>query len=266
VLPLGTSLVFQFQTVIGFTVDTTVPLVNTAIVDFDSNPGAGGRPGSASDSAALIVLPPGSFGCEAAAGAWLDDRYVEDIPHIDAIYTGSAQPGARVTVRVADANGAPAGIAHVTADAGGNWLTLMPTVTATDLIRIDRQTQWFERSSLFTSPVGLEQVLADRLGDGIHRVVNGADIPDAPYKLSIEQSPAGFALDDAAATNLRGYFAPAWRDQLFADQPLSIGTVFRDIAGTAVARDFAADLEPLGFGVNAFKAEFLANAMAGSTR
>ncbi|MEY2882957.1 MAG: hypothetical protein RL490_681, partial [Pseudomonadota bacterium] len=266
VLPLGSSLVFQFQAVIGFTVDTTVPLVNTADVAFDSNPGPGGRPGSASDTAALVVQAPGIVGRDTALPGRFDDRYVEELPHMDAIYTGTAQPGARVTVRLTDAIGAPAGLANVTADAGGNWLALLPTVKATDLMRAHSHTQWFERSSLFKSPTGLEQTLSDGLGDRLHRVVNGSDLADAPYGLHIEQSPAGFALDDAAATNLRSYFAPAWRDQLFVDQPLSIGTVFRDIARTALARDAAADQHPIGFGVNAFNAEFLAGVKPGATR
>ena len=142
----------------------------------------------------------------------------------------------------------------------------MPSVTATDLTRTDQRNAWFERSALFNNVATQHHVLADGTGDRLFKVTSGASFADAPYSLRIEQSPAGFAADDAAAANLRSYFAPAWRAQLFADQPLSVDTVFRDIAGSSVARDFAADLHPLGFGVNAFNAEFLASAALGSTR
>lgn len=265
-LPLGTALIYQFQAVVSFTTDTTLVLVNTANVGFDSMPGAGGRLGAATDSASLQVLAPGMVRREEALPGWFDDRYVDILPRIDQIYSGAAQPGSRVTLTVTDARGAPSGVAHVTADAGGNWLALMPTVTATDLMRTDTQTAWFQRSALFETSIGQGGVLADSMGDRPSVVTSGASFADAPYALRIEQAPAGFAADDAAATNLRSYFAPAWRAQLFADQPLSADTVFRDVAGTAVSRDFAADLHPLGFGVNAFNAEFLASAALGSTR
>ena len=265
-LPLGTALIYQFQAVVSFTADTTVPLVNTANIGFDSMPGAGGRLGSATDSASLQVQAAGMVRRDEVLPGWYDDRYVDILPRIDQIYSGAAQPGSRVTLTVTDARGAPSGTAQVTADAGGNWLALMPTVTATDLMRTDTQAAWFQRSALFETSVGQGGILADSMGDRRSVVTSGASFADAPYALRIEQAPAGIAADDAAATNLRSYFAPAWRAQLFAEQPLSVDTVFRDIASTAIARDFAADLHPLGFGVNAFNAEFLASAALGSTR
>ena len=265
-LPLGTELIYRFQAIVGFTVDTTRPLINLASVGYDSTPGPGGRAVSTSDSAALLVQAPGMMRRDEVLPGWRDDRYVDKLPRIDQIYSGAAQPGSRVTLTVSDARGAPSGVANVTADSGGNWLALMPSVTASDLMRTDHRNAWFERSALFSGAANQDRVLADGTGDRLFTVTSGASFADAPYALRIEQSPAGFAADDAAAANLRSYFAPAWRAQLFADQPLSADTVFRDVAGTAVSRDFAADLHPLGFGVNAFNAEFLASAALGSTR
>lgn len=265
-LPLGAELVYRFGAVIGFGVDATRPLVNTATASFDSTPGPGGRAGLVTDTAALLVVAPGMLRRDEVLPDRHDDRHVDILPRIDQICSGAAQPGSRVTLTVTDARGAPSGVADVTADSGGNWLALMPSVTATDLTRTDQRSAWFEDSALFTSASGQDRVLADGTGDRLFNVTASASFADAPYALRIEQSPAGFAADDAAAANLRSYFAPAWRAQLFADQPLSADTVFRDVASTAIGRDFAADLHPLGFGVNAFNAEFLASAALGSTR
>ena len=190
-LPLGAELVYRFGAVIGFGVDATRPLVNTATASFDSTPGPGGRAGLVTDTAALLVVAPGMLRRDEVLPDRHDDRHVDILPRIDQIYSGAAQPGSRVTLTVTDARGAPSGIAHVTADSGGNWLALMPSVTATDLTRTDQRSAWFKDSALFTSASGQDRVLADGTGDRLLNVTAGASFADAPYALRIEQSDEG---------------------------------------------------------------------------
>jgi uncharacterized repeat protein (TIGR01451 family) len=260
-LPLGSEIVFRFEAVIGLDIDPTKPFVNTASVDWDSNPGPGGRPGTAEDTALVTLLGADVRRRDEALG-WLDEtRYVETLPQIDPIYSGTAQPGSRISLSLADALGGVAGTAHVMADAGGNWLALMPSVLASS--EGWNRPDPLAGSRLFEPMHGLPPVLSDGIGERRFEVRVGAFVPDQPYALHVAQTASAPLMQDEAAPNLRAFFAPAWRDQLFIDQPLSVETVFRDLAGTAIARDFAAARTPLGFGANAFNSEFLASGAAG---
>jgi hypothetical protein len=261
VLPLGEEILLRFDAVIGFDVDASQPLVNTASLFWDQTPGLGGRPATGEDTAVITLLGSEPRRREEALGELDDSRYVEVLPRIDPIYSGTAQPGARLTLTLRDAFGAPAGQAFVTAGADGNWLALMPSVNVTE--RDGRRPDPLAGSRLFESTHGLPPVLADGAGERRFDVRVGAYVADQPYALHVQQTASGPLLQDTAPPNLRAYFAPAWRDQLFVDQPLSVETVFRDLAGAAIARDFAAAETPIGFGVNAFNAEFLASGLAG---
>lgn len=258
VLPLGTELVIRFDAQIGFTVSPAQPLPNTATVTYDQVPGAGGRPAVTEDTAYVNVLPGDVPRREQPAGHWLRDRYVERLPRIDGIYSGTAQAGSRLMLTLVDGMGAPSGSTAVTADAGGNWIALMPSA-----ITIDRH-DWQDRvadSSLFRDMVHAKPAEPEWDADRTVRV--GAYVPDGAHRLQIDHLSAGNMQPDKLlgaepSNNLRTYFAPAWRDELFIEKPLSIDRVFEDLAGNAISRDFAAAKEPLGFALNTFNAELLA--------
>lgn len=257
-LPLGAELVFRFDAQIAYTVDPTQPLLNTVTVTYDQVPGEGGRPSRTEDTASVTVLPGDSPRRETPGGHWLRDRYVERLPRIDNIYSGSAQPGARLMLTLVDSLGAPSGTAAVTADAGGNWMALMPSA-----VQMDRH-DWQDRiadSRLFRDIVHSEPASPQWDAERVVRV--GAYVPDGGYSLQVDQLSSGHVQPDSLlapepANNLRTYFAPAWRDELFVEKPLSVERVFEDLAGNAIARDFAAAKEPLGFAINRFNAELLA--------
>lgn len=257
-LPLGTELVIRFDAQIAYTVDPTQPLLNTATVTYDQVPGEGGRPAQTDDTASVNVLPGDSPKRETPAGHWLRDRHVERLPRIDNIYSGTAQAGARLVLTLVDSMGAPSGTAAVTADVGGNWIALMPS--ATEIDRHDWQDSIAD-SRLFRDIVHAEPASPQWDAERVVRV--GAYVPDGAYRLQVDQLSAGHVQPDSLlgpepANNLRTYFAPAWRDELFVEKPLSIERAFNDLAGNAVARDFAAAKEPIGFALNRFNAELLA--------
>ncbi|TPE60186.1 DUF11 domain-containing protein [Sandaracinobacter neustonicus] len=265
-LPLGTELVIRFDAQIAYTVDPTVPLLNTATVTWDQVPGEGGRPAGSEDTASVNVLPGDVPKREQPSGHWLKDRHVERLPRIDGIYSGTAQSGARLVLSLVDSSGAPAGSTAVTADAGGNWIALMPSATMQD--RHDWQDSIAD-SRLFRDLIHAEPASPQWDADRAVRV--GAYVPDTAYRLTIDQLSAGHIQPDSLlgpepANNLRTYFAPAWRDELLVQQPLSIDRVFDDLAQTAISRDFAAAKEPLGFALNRFNAELLAAGVGAEAR
>jgi hypothetical protein len=158
-----------------------------------------------------------------------------------------------------DAGGAPAGTAAVTADTGGNWIALMPSA------RMTERSEWTDRtadSRLFTN---LATDFGEADWDSDRNVRIGTFVADSAHRLEIDQLSAGNIqpdqlLADAQPNNLRTYFAPAWRDELFVDRPLSVGQVFEALAQASVRRDLASAAEPLGFAINRFNADLLAAA------
>ncbi len=266
ILPLGTELVIRFDAQIAFTVDPTAPLLNTATVSYDQTPGDGGRPAESDDTAVVNILPGKTLTREQPGGHWLRDRHIERLPRIDGIYSGTAQPGSRLVLTLVDQMGAPSGTSAVTADAGGNWMALMPSAIMSD------RNDWHDSvagSRLFGDMVHARPASPEWDADRDVRV--GAYVSDGAYRLQIANVSAADLQSDSLlgsepSNNLRTYFAPAWRDELFIEKPLSIDRVFDDLAQTAISRDFAAAKEPLGFALNRFNAELLATGVGAGGR
>jgi uncharacterized repeat protein (TIGR01451 family) len=263
VLPLGTELVIRFDAQIAFDVDPTVPLSNTATVSWDQVPGPGGRPAGASDTAQIFVLPGDSRKDEDSAGDFLQERRIEQLPRIDAIYSGTATPGMRLVLSLADSLGAPAGTAAVTADAGGNWIALLPLA---ELARNDDLQSSLSGSRLFSDEVG--PAFQSALWDSVRDVRVGAYVADSAHSLRIDSLSAGHVQPDGLLAgepelNLRTYFAPAWRDAPEIDRVPAIGRVFEELAAIATARDFAAAHAPIGLGANRFNADLLPAGVGG---
>jgi large repetitive protein len=262
-LPLGTELVIRFDAQIAFTVDPTVPLTNTVTASWDQVPGAGGRPGTTEDTAVIGILPGDIEREEEKAGRFLDERYVDRLPRIDAIYSGTATPGARLVLSLADDLGAPAGTVAVTADAGGNWMALLPLARMSAGSDIE---SGLAGSSLFSDRIGLS--FQSALWDDARDVQIGAFVADSAHSLRIDSLSAGHVQpDDLLAgepeLNLRTYFAPAWRDIPEVGAAPAIGRVYEELAANVVANQYEAARTPIGFGVNRFNAELLATGVGG---
>lgn len=261
-LPLGTELVIRFDAQIAFSVNPTVPLSNTATVSWDQVPGPGGRPATAEDTAVIGILPGDFERDEEKAGQFLDDRHIERLPRIDAIYSGTAKPGARLVLTLADDRGTPAGTAAVTADAGGNWVALMPLAQMSSESDIGSARAG---SRLFADTIG--QSFQSALWDSARDVRVGAFVADSAHSLRIDSLSAGHVqpdnlLDGEPELNLRTYFAPAWRDVPQIDAAPAVGRVFEELAAQVVASRMEAARTPIGFGVNRFNAEMLATGVA----
>ena len=255
-LPLGTELVIRFDATIDFSVDPTVPLSNTVTVSYNQVPGPGGRPAVTDDTATITLLPGNTIRQEDRAGQWLDERFVERLPRIDGIYSGTAQPGTRLMLTLVDAGGAPAGTAAVTADTGGNWIALMPSA------RMTERSEWTDRTADSRLFGHLVTDFGEAEWDSDRNVRIGAFVADSAHRLQIDQLSTGHIrpdqlLSDAPANKLRTYFAPAWRDELFIEKPLSVSRAFEDLAAAAVRRDLESAADPLGFAINAFNADLL---------
>ncbi|WP_199555585.1 isopeptide-forming domain-containing fimbrial protein [Sandaracinobacteroides hominis] len=246
-LPLGQEVVITYSARLAFDLDPTQPVVNTAVVTWDSQPGNGGRPGEATDSVVIdLLIPPPPTpnsideGARQSVENWIARRFIE-VP-TTTLYSGAAQPGARVVVQIQDALGGGAQMAAATADAGGNWIVRASGVTASSNHSDYSIEDYFASTRLFASadpmfhdhPDWAEDARSFAVPIGTH-----ASLISRPITLVATQ-PA-WALPGSDGDPIRLFYAPGQQGLSFASEGLTIDKVMREAASAAVAEAFARD-------------------------
>jgi hypothetical protein len=128
--------------------------------------------------------------------------------------------------------------------------------------RMTERSEWTDRTADSRLFGHLVTDFGEAEWDSDRNVRIGAFVADSAHRLQIDQLSTGHIrpdqlLSDAPANKLRTYFAPAWRDELFIEKPLSVSRAFEDLAAAAVRRDLESAADPLGFAINAFNADLL---------
>jgi large repetitive protein len=268
-LTLGGTLVYRIPITAATDADPLLNYLPRATLNYDSLPGVNtaARAAQTADDVQVNVIVSSSNRAERSIVTYTtgtgtaDRRSFNRLPRLDPIYSGSGDPGSTISLTLTDNRGANVGSSTSIVDAGGNWLSLLPSVTVFDLLDSQRLEDYFNSTRLFDNFTGLfqEQSLLGFQSE-VGRSSFGSDLSDNVYTLSLQSSAATYNAADESGFNARTYFGPAWRNEIFgAEAPLSIGKVFRDRAEYSVDSLYESASNPLGLGVNKYNAEFLAS-------
>lgn len=270
VLPLGQSIVVTFQAV-----PVTVPLPggqapNTAAFAAASAPdGPPGfvRPFSGSDTVVLLVnggfLGGAPFGTLDALDRFLAEALGVAAPTPAPIYSGTATPGAAVSLVVRDATGAIAGQETRFADLGGNWLVSMPGMERTPGPAENTETL---RATMPVAGGPIRNVNADLPGVTREAPPPSAATAGAALSLTPQQGLATLLAGSGGADNTRLYFAGVTGPATFAASP--VDPLSEGSAGglAAIAAGAPGIARPFGLALNKFAIEFLAGSTVPSGR
>ena len=274
-LARGEELVITYQATVNSTdINPLEPVINTAVLDYDTARGPGGRQLTDEDEASF-GLTASRFNREQLIASeiftsnrffsGLDDAddYIENEIRIDPIYTGAATPNANVNLTLVDRNGAVIGQRAITADAGGNWAINLPLSEFSSRQNDIITNRFFERSELFEQSTGLFDRSGSLLGSnpGFRDVSIGSDTSGEIFSIQVSADRPTFANDPEGGANTRTYFTPAARgSEITGVNPnADIESIFQNRAEAAVDELAEATRNPLGFGINKFNEEFLAN-------
>ena len=123
--------------------------------------------------------------------------------------------------------------------------------------------RFFERSELFEQSTGLFDRSGSLLGSnpGFRDVSIGSDTSGEIFSIQVSADRPTFANDPEGGANTRTYFTPAARgSEITGVNPnADIESIFQNRAEAAVDELAEATRNPLGFGINKFNEEFLAN-------
>ncbi len=266
-LAIGETVTIRISTSVNFTAPPSGDTINMATLS-SGTVTAGVAGGRIVSTAAQAILPfgnptttlPGMLGLQeqtelSSMGYYLDERYIENFPEIDPVYSGSATPGTFITIDVSDETGSASGFGTGIADAGGNWLVRLPSTTVSDRLQHSRFEHHYDGSRLFRAPTA--NLFEDRSLLGFNRLGDRLSVGSKPsYNTQIVRINAG-----GGGGGFDTSFAPAWRDQFFSMEPgLSVQGVFRDRAGNAVEGLYEGLDSPEAAGLNRFNREFLTTA------
>ena len=274
-LARGEELVITYQATVNSTdINPLEPVINTAVLDYDTARGPGGRQLTDEDEASF-GLTASRFNREQLIASeiftsnrffsGLDDAddYIENEIRIDPIYTGAATPNANVNLTLVDRNGAVIGQRAITADAGGNWAINLPLSEFSSRQNDIITNRFFERSELFEQSTGLFDRSGSLLGSnpGFRDVSIGSETSGEIFSIQVSADRPTFANDPEGGANTRTYFTPAARgSEITGVNPnADIESIFQNRAEAAVDELAEATRNPLGFGINKFNEEFLAN-------
>ncbi|MEO1551921.1 MAG: hypothetical protein AAFR93_16080, partial [Pseudomonadota bacterium] len=269
VLPVllpGQTLSVSYDALYGPSV--TQPFVdNTATVTFDSVPGDDpnnpGRSGEVEDTHTFTLVPTDVPSPIASTGSGLlsdnlgiDDARFRPVLEIDPIYSGTAEPGANVTIELVRQDGREAFSRFILADAGGHWIAVFPEVTVGDTD--DEYGKLYENKRLFSAPeTRTERAMAERA------VTVGTDLFDQAYNINLTQERPSTLPQSEGMFNARTFYATSHFHQPFGTTDvLRVDEVFENTAGLTVERLYEATRNPLGDGLNRFNFEFLSGQTA----
>ncbi len=274
-LERGDELIITYQASVNTSgINPLEPVVNTAIVDFDTARGPGGREFTIEDEAAFDLAASRFNRAQLIASEAISsnrffvgiddaDDYIENEIQIDPVYTGAATPNANVNLTLVDRTGAIVAVRSVTADVGGNWSVNLPLTEFNSAQNDIITNRFFERAELFESSTGLFNRSGSLLGSapGIRDVGIGADTSGEVLSVQVSADRPSFENEPSDNANLRTYFTPAARgSEINGVNPnADIESIFGGRAEKLVDDLANATRNPLEFGVNKFNEEFLAN-------
>ncbi|MEL6466195.1 MAG: isopeptide-forming domain-containing fimbrial protein [Pseudomonadota bacterium] len=265
----GESVTITYDVFVGFQTDVLTGVTNVASVTGTSSPDPTNpfnRETTTQDDAFIIAQPiPG----DEEEGDFfptlgIDDAQFLPVLAIDPIYSGTAEPGSNVTIRLFGEQGQLTGIRHVLADAGGHWIAIFPT-SSVETVYDDFFSE-FKGSEVFDLPVELldRQPIQESASLGEVRFAEvGTDLNTESYYVSISVDRPSTLPQDNGAFNARTFYASAFNQQAFSvGDTLRVDEVFENVAGLTVQSLYEASLNPLGDSLNRFNYEFLTGATA----
>ncbi|MBM7069429.1 isopeptide-forming domain-containing fimbrial protein [Actibacterium sp. 188UL27-1] len=273
VLLPGQTLTVEYDVFVGFRSPVLQEIENTATVTGSTTPFGPGRPQNDQDTAIIEADPApapvfneeGDF-----AGGGIDDARFLPVLLIDPIFSGTAEPGANVTVSLYRQDGALSYVRNILADAGGHWIALFPRVQVEQVE--DDFWSFYDRSVLFQAPVEtLDRADRDFFGRTApeRSVTIGTILNDEGYSISLQQDRPSTLPEDLGLFNARTFFSPAVVGEGYGTNTvLKVDEVFTDTAALTVERLYQSSVDPLGLSLNRFNYEFLseATALPGSAR
>jgi fimbrial isopeptide formation D2 family protein/uncharacterized repeat protein (TIGR01451 family) len=267
ILQPGESVTITYDAFVGFATPVFTDVINTADVTGSSSGDGAGRPISDADSEIIEVTPvPAPIEDERVRliASGIDDARFLPVLLIDPIFSGTAEPGANVTINLYSLDGTLNFVRNIVADAGGHWIAVFPQV---ELSQVEEDFHdEFEGSVLFDAPVKYLDD-PDRGSIGIRvearELIVGSVLQDNAYTIGLDQDRPSSLPQENGAFNARTFFAPATIGEPFGrGSVLDVDDVFERLAGPSVEALYAASLNPLGQGLNRFNYEFLTEATA----
>ena len=265
----GESVTITYDVFIGFATDVLRGVTNVATIDGTSTPDAtnpNNRDYTVSDPAEIVAqpLPDTDEDDDFFRNLGIDDALFLPVLAIDPIYSGTAEPGSNVTIRLYGPQGELTGVRNVLADAGGHWIAIFPRVDLEPVF--DEMFTDLAGSRVFDRPVELlDQRPATQLAAlGETRFAQvGTDLGTESYYISLSADRPSTLPQEAGMFNARNFYATAFSQEAFAvSDTLRVDEVFENIAGATVQNLYDASLNPLGQSLNRFNYEFLSGSTA----
>ncbi|MEM8653667.1 MAG: isopeptide-forming domain-containing fimbrial protein [Pseudomonadota bacterium] len=265
----GESVTITYDVFVGFQTDVLTGVTNVASVTGTSSPDPDNpfnRVTTIEDDAFIIAQPiPGDEDDgDFFPTLGIDDALFLPVLAIDPIYSGTAEPGSNVTIRLFGEQGQLTGIRHVLADAGGHWIAIFPR-SSVETVYDDFFSE-FKGSEVFDLPVELldKQPIQESASLGEVRFAEvGTDLSSEGYYISISVDRPSTLPQENGAFNARAFYATAFNQQAFSiGDTLRVDEVFENVAGLTVQSLYEASANPLGDSLNRFNYEFLTGATA----
>ncbi len=274
VLQPGETLTVTASVFVGYSTAVLEPVTNTATISAGTTPipnDPNGRPIDAStpggSDSATIETNPVPFVIDRDRSnpiGGIDDAQFLPILLIDPIFTGTAEPGANVTVNLYRQSGELDYVRNIVADAGGHWIAIFPRVQLNPVT--DDFHEEYAGSVLFDAPTQLlDAERVDRFtGRADARELSvGSDLLDEAYTLGLEVDRPSTLPQEAGLFNTRTFFAPAHIGEIYGvSETVTVDEIFQDIAHRTVEDLYESSADPLGVSLNRFNYEFLSGQTA----
>ena len=265
ILQPGESLTVAYEALVGPTADLTFGVTNTATTSTDSTPDPMNPDGrSTTDEDSAVILPVFEAASDdsprvSRAIESIDDALFLPVLQIDPIFTGTAEPGSNVTIKLFTQDGRLDYVRNILADSGGHWIAIFPRL---QLEPVDEQFfEQLEGSVLFDQPIQLlDQV---QVGDftftpQLLDLEIQSSLLDEAYTIDVSVDRPSTLPQDQSIFNTRLFFFPGHVGEIYStNDTLNIDEVFQNIAFRSVEELYQSSADPLGTSLNRFNYEFI---------
>jgi len=244
----GESVTITYDVSIGFQTNASNAVTNVASVEGGSTPtatDAEARSYTASDTAAFTGTTASSptKSSDPFGNLGIDDAWFLPVLAIDPIYSGTAEPGSNVTIRLYGPQGEQTGLRHVLADAGGHWIAIFPR-TELESPYDDSMFATLQGSRVFDAPVELldQRPTTELASLGETRFARvGTELSTESYGIALSADRPSTLPQNHGMFNARTFYASTFQQGAFADaDTLRVDEVFEDIAGLTIQRLYEA--------------------------